>query len=162
MVSNLHSRWAVAGATFVLWALVAAGAVYWGLKLSGRTAAATAPAAARTPAPADPAAVARLLGSGPQAATAAPVASVASRFALVGVVASRGDNATALIAVDGKPAKPFRVGGAVDEGLVVQSVEARRVILAASADSSTAVTLDLPRPPAGAAQAVPNVTAAPR
>ncbi len=78
--------------------------------------------------------MARLLGSSPQAATAAPVASVASRFALVGVVASRGDNATALIAVDGKPAKPFRVGGAVDEGLVLQAVEARRVILAASAE----------------------------
>jgi general secretion pathway protein C len=160
MVSNLHSRWAVAGATFALWALVAAGAVYWGLKLSGRSAAATAPVAARTPAPADPAAVARLLGSGPQAAT--PVASVASRFALVGVVASRGDNATALIAVDGKPAKPFRVGVAVDEGLVLQAVEARRVILAASADSQTAVTLELPRPSAGAAQSAPNVTATPR
>jgi general secretion pathway protein C len=162
MVSNLQSRWAVAGSTFALWALVAAGAVYWGLKLTGRSAAATAPVAARTPAPADPAAVARLLGSGPQAATAAPVASLASRFALVGVVASRGDNATALIAVDGKPAKPFRVGGAVDEGLVLQSVETRRVILAASAGSPTAVTLDLPRPPAGAAQSAPNVTAAPR
>jgi general secretion pathway protein C len=160
MVSNLHSRWAVAGATFALWALVAAGAVYWGLKLSGRSVAATAPVAARTPAPADPAAVARLLGSGPQAAT--PVASVASRFALVGVVASRGDNATALIAVDGKPAKPYRVGAAVDEGLVLQAVEARRAILAASADSKTAVALELPRPSAGAAQSAPNVTAAPR
>jgi general secretion pathway protein C len=161
MVSNLHSRWAVAGATFALWALVAAGAVYWGLKLTGRSAATTAPVAARTPAPADPAAVARLLGSSPQAATA-PVASVASRFTLVGVVASRGDNATALIAVDGKPPKPFRVGGAVDEGLVVQAVETRRVILAASAGSSTAVTLELPRPGAAAAQSTPSVTAAPR
>jgi general secretion pathway protein C len=87
---------------------------------------------------------------------------VASRFALVGVVASRGDNATALIAVDGKPAKPIRVGGTVDEGLVLQSVEARRAILAASAGSSAGVTLELPRPPAGTAQSPPNVTAAPR
>ena len=142
MVSNLHSRWAVAGSTFVLWALVAASAVYWGLKLTGRAAAATAPVAARTPAPADPAAVARLLGSSP--ASAGPVASLSSRFALVGVVASRGDNAAALIAVDGKPAKPFRVGTEVDTGLVLQSVEGRRAILAASAGGPPAVTLELP------------------
>ena len=151
----------MAGVTFALWALVAAGAVYWGLKLTGRAAAGTAPVAGRTPAPADPAAVARLLGSSPQA-TAAPVASVASRFALVGIVASRGDNATALIVVDGKPAKPYRVGVAVDEGLVVQAVQARRVILVDSADSKTAVTLELPRPSAGAAQSTPNATATPR
>jgi general secretion pathway protein C len=142
MVSNLHSRWAVAGSTFVLWALVAASAVYWGLKLTGRAAAATAPVAARTPAPADPAAVARLLGSSP--AAAGPVASLSSRFALMGVVASRGDNAAALIAVDGKPAKPFRVGSEVDTGLVLQSVEGRRAILAASAGGPPAVTLELP------------------
>jgi general secretion pathway protein C len=144
MVSNLHSRWAVAGATFVLWALVAASVVYWGLKLTGRAAAATAPVAARTPAPADPVAVARLLGSSPAAAAVAPVASQASRFALMGVVASRGDNAAALIAVDGKPAKPFRVGATVDEGLVLQSVEARRAVLAASPGGPPAVTLELP------------------
>ena len=144
MVSNLHSRWAVAGSTFVLWALVAASAVYWGLKLAGRAAAATAPVAARTPAPADPAAVARLLGSSPVTASAAPVASLASRFSLVGVVASRGDNAAALIAVDGKPAKPFRVGTEVDGGLVLQSVEGRRAVLAAGAGGAPAVTLELP------------------
>lgn len=146
MVSNLHSRWAVAGVTFVLWALVAGSAVYWGLKLTGGTAAATAPVAARAPVPADPAAVARLLGSSPQDAVAAPVASLASRFSLVGVVASRGDNATALIVVDGKPAKPFRVGSAVDEGLVVQSVDGRRAVLGASTGGPPAVTLELPLP----------------
>jgi len=143
MVSNLHSRWAVAGATLVLWALVAAGAVYWGLKLTGRAAAATAPVAVRAPAPADPAAVARLLGSSP-AIAAAPVASLASRFNLMGIVASPNRQGTALIAVDGKPARPFRVGSAVDEGLVLQSVEGRRAVLAASAEGPPALALELP------------------
>src|SRR3954466_8561261 len=100
MVSNLHSRWAVAGASFVVWALVAGGAVYWGLKLTGRGGTLTAPVATRAPVPADPAALAAPLGSSPQAATSAPVASPASRFSLVGVVAGPGSNATALIAVD--------------------------------------------------------------
>lgn len=143
MVSNLHSRWTVAGATFVLWALVAASAVYWGLKLTSRAgSAAAAPIALRTPAPADPVAVARLLGASP--AAAAPVASLSSRFALVGVVASKSHKGAALIAVDGRPAKPFRVGAAVDQALVLQSVESRRAILAASADGPPVLTLELP------------------
>jgi len=144
MVSNSQNRLLVAGMTFILWALVAASVVYWGMKLAARPAGpAIAPLATRTPAPADPVAVARLLGASP-AATAAPAASLASRFALVGVVANRSKQGAALIAVDGKPAKPFRVGAAVDPGLVLQAVEGRRAILAASAEGPPVLTLDLP------------------
>jgi general secretion pathway protein C len=143
MVSNSHNRWAVAGTTFVLWGLVAATAVYWGMKLTAKPAGnAAAPLATRAPPPADPAAVARLLGATP--AAAAPLPSMASRFALVGVVASRSNQGAALIAVDGKPAKPFRIGAAVNEGLVLKSVESRRAVLAASADGPPVLTLDLP------------------
>ena len=143
--SNPQGRWAVRGAAFVLWALAAASAAYWGLKLVGRPA--SGPVAApslRTAAPADPAAVARLLGATAQAAVAAPVASLASRFALVGVVAGRSRGGAALIAVDGKPARPFRVGSAVDEGLLLQSVEGRRAVLAASTGGPAVLTLELP------------------
>jgi len=133
----------VAGATFALWALVAGSAVYWGLKLTARPGGpVAAPLAVRTPAAADPAAVAQLLGASP--AAAAPSPSLASRFALVGVVANRSHSGAALIAVDGKPAKPFRVGASVDENLVLQSVEGRRATLAASADGPPMLTLDLP------------------
>jgi general secretion pathway protein C len=145
MVTTLSSRWAVAGSTFALWALVAASAAYWGLKLSSAAGVATAPPAARSPAPVDPMAVARLLGSSPTVAAAAPVASLASRFALVGVVASRAHSGAALISVDGKPPKPFRVGAAVEEGLVLKSVDARSAVLAANASAPPSVTLELPR-----------------
>lgn len=145
MVSNSHNRWAVAGTTFALWALVAASGVYWSLKFTARPGAAKAQPAVRAPAPADPAAVARLLGASPTVAAAAPAApSLASRFTLVGVVADRSHKGAALIAVDGKPAKPFRVGTAIDEGLVLQSVENRQATLAASVDGPPVLTLDLP------------------
>lgn len=146
MVSNLQSKWAVAGATFALWVLVAASAVYWGLKLAARPAPGPVAApAVRTPQASDPAAVARLLGASPAATAAAPAApSLASRFNLVGVVASRSQHGAALIAVDGKPARPFRVGAAVDEGLVLQSVDARRAVLAADANGPPVLTLELP------------------
>lgn len=104
----------------------------------------TAAPALRAAAPADPAAVARLLGASPQAMAAAPVVSLASRFSLVGVVAGRSRRGAALIAVDGRPAKPFRVGSAVDEGLWLQAVEGRRAVLAASANGPGVLTLELP------------------
>jgi general secretion pathway protein C len=146
MVTNLQSRWAVAGATFILWALVAGSAVFWGLKMSARSAVVpTAPVAGCSPVAADPAAVAKLLGAGPATAGTAPAApSLASRLALVGVVASATQHGAALISIDGKPAKPFRVGSTIEEGLVLQSVQARRATLGANANGPSAVTLELP------------------
>jgi general secretion pathway protein C len=46
--------------------------------------------------------------------------------------------------VDGKPAKPFRVGTMIEEGLVLQSVAARRAVLAESATGPAVLTLELP------------------
>jgi general secretion pathway protein C len=147
MLTISRSRWPVASATFVLWALVAASAAYWGLKLAAGGPDATGLAAtALQSSAADPAAVARVLGAS-AASGAMPLApSLSSRFSLVGVVAGRSHQGAALIAVDGKPAKPFRVGSAVAEGLVLQSVEPRRAMLGASTAAPAALTLELPAP----------------
>jgi len=146
MVSNLGNRWTVAGFTFVLWSLVAACAVYWALKLIHAGPVIPVASAARTSAQVDPAAVARLLGFSPSAPSAAAAPSLASRFSLSGVVAAIGHTGegAALISVDGRPAKPFRVGAQVDEDLVLQSVEHRRASLGPSADAPPALTLELP------------------
>jgi general secretion pathway protein C len=144
MVSNSGSRWAVVAGTFVLWGLVAASAVYWGLKLSSASRSAPAAPVARTAPPPDPAVVAKLLGASPAAATATPVASLSSRFQLIGVVAGPDGGGAALIAVDGKPPKPYRVGAPVDESLVLRAVEPRRATLAPSMQAPASVTLELP------------------
>lgn len=151
MVMKTQSRWAPRGAGFVLWALVAACAAFWGLKFSARPGAPLPLATgAGGPPAADPAAVARLLGAGASSAgTAAPVASLGSRFALVGVVAGSPSNGAsrngaALISVDGKPARPYRVGAQVDDGLVLQSVAPRRAVLAADARGPAVLALDMP------------------
>ena len=49
-----------------------------------------------------------------------------------------------MIAVDGKPARPFRVGGMIEEGLVLQSASARQATLGQSRDGPVLVTLDMP------------------
>ena len=143
MVSNTQDRFVVAGLTFVVWAVVAASAVYWGFKLTRSAETAAAPTLVRAPVVNDPMAVARLLGSNPVQAAAAPAVNLASRFSLQGVVAS-GRNGAALIAVDGKPPKPFRIGASVDEGLVLKTVEPRKAVLAASVQAPDGVTLELP------------------
>jgi general secretion pathway protein C len=63
---------------------------------------------------------------------------------LVGVLADSLHGGAALISVDGKAAKPYRVGAMVDGNLVLQSVAARQAVLAAGADGSAQVTLELP------------------
>ena len=145
MVSNPGNRWAVAGATFALWGLAAASAVYWGIKLSSSGGTIPPAPPARMAPSTDPAAIARLLGSAPVAAAPAPALS--SRFSLLGLVAESDGGGAALIAVDGKPPKPFRVGAKIDEGLVLQAVEPRRAKIGGSVGSPSTLTLDLPLKP---------------
>jgi general secretion pathway protein C len=130
--------------TLVLWLLAAGSCVYWGLRMAPRAAPAAVGAPERQPFAADPAAIARLLGASPASASAPPTVSLASRFNLLGVVASHSNRGAALIAVDGKPARPYRVGSPIDEGLVLQSVQGRRAVLAASAGGAPLLTLELP------------------
>ncbi|WP_431107929.1 type II secretion system protein N [Variovorax paradoxus] len=139
------ARWHAPVATTGLWALAAGAAVFWGLRLASPAepvaAAATMPRAAVS---ADAEAVARLLGaiSGTEAAPAAPEA--ASRFVLSGVVADPFNQGAALISIDGKPPRPFRVGSRVGENYVLQSVGVRAATLGTSAQGPAAFTLQLP------------------
>jgi len=148
MATTSSHRWAPRLATLALWALAGAGTVYWGLRLSA-PAASPAPAAAAPEAVlADTQALARLLGA--QAASAAEAPAAASRFVLQGLLAgvTSGDGA-ALIAVDGKPARPYRVGASVEPGLVLQSLSRREARLGPAAEGATTLTLQMPRPKGG-------------
>jgi general secretion pathway protein C len=147
MLTPAPAPWIVRGATFALWALAAGSAAYWGLKVSASAAPVAAPVAPpRQVGPVDPVAVARMLGSTPAAAAPAPpVIALASRFQLVGVAAgARSGGGAAVIAVDGKPARPYRVGSTIEEGLVLQSVRGRQAVIA-SREGQPVLTLELPQ-----------------
>jgi len=142
--------WTVRGATFALWALAAGSAVFWGLKVgAGAPSVPVPPAAPRQVAAVDPAALARLLGGAPSLVSAPAMPSLASRFHLVGVAAGADSGGgAAVISVDGKPGRPYRVGTAIEEGVVLQSVRGRQAVLG-SADGLPLLTLELPplKPP---------------
>jgi general secretion pathway protein C len=144
MLTLSRSRLGSRAITLVVWALAAGSVAYWGLRLSsGRSLSAAAPVPAAAPA-VDPMVVARVLGATHAVAEAAPKAGPANRFVLQGVVAGAPGGGAALIAVDGKPARPYRVGSVIEEGLVLQSVAARRATLAATREGPALVTLDMP------------------
>jgi general secretion pathway protein C len=142
------------GLTFGVWAAVAASAVHWGLKLW--VVSPTLPQAV-TVADASPALrgdLSRLLGPDAPvaAAAAAPEPTADARFSLIGVLSPKPTQAAregvALIAVDGKPAKAFRIGAVVDGQNVLQSVDARGASLGPRGGASL-VALRL-TPPAAA------------
>jgi general secretion pathway protein C len=143
---------------FLVWAALAASALFWGLKLSGRSPVAPAHTVPVSGAVVPAGDLSRLFGAAPVAvADQAPTAPAGSRFQLVGVVAPRGarDPAVALIAVDGNPPRPYRVGRTVDDELVLQGVEARAASLGKPGGPAT-VRLELPPPPMAATGTLPS------
>ncbi|WHZ12694.1 MAG: hypothetical protein OJF60_003135 [Burkholderiaceae bacterium] len=142
MPSNSRRNGWLHSVTFLVWALAAASVVFWALKLvvspGARGVAAAAGFGAAAP---DPQRVAQLLGAGAPAATAA---AAGGSYALLGVVADPDGAGAALIAIDGRPAKPYRVGAPVHAGLLLQSVAPRKAVLAAAMDAPARLTLELP------------------
>ena len=135
---NTSSRAALPATTLLVWGVVAFSAVTWALRWSAsNTTPSNAVAATDALPDVDVSAAARSLG-------AAPAPTLVSRFQLQGVLAGGPDAGAALIAVDGKPAKPYRVGAVVADGLVLQSAQGRRVNLGASMDGPQTLVLELP------------------
>lgn len=142
-------RWPWAGwGAGLVWLLVAASAVQWGLRLwvQGRT----------VPPQAQTVGVAQALQGDASrlfaraaAAPSAPAASPArDRFRVLGVAAS-GEAGFAVMSVDGKPPRAYRVGTSVDAQWAVLSVS-QRVIEIGPVGGPAAVSLDLPVLPAAA------------
>lgn len=139
--------------TFLVWAVVAASAVYWGLKLTVRPLQAPPQTVLAQPSDGLRGDLSRVLGAdtpppAPVQAVQAPIAD--TRFTLVGVLSPRTATArregVALIALDGKPAKAYKVGALVEGDKVLQSVGARNVTLGPKGGPAV-VALSLPALP---------------
>lgn len=130
--------------TLVLAALVALSVSFWVLKMMQGASTTAAPATLAAATPSDPKALARALGGGISPTTQAAPALSASNLILQGVIAHGTQRGVALIAVNGKPAKPFPVGAAVDGDWVLQSLSARSATLKNAAGTAGERVLELP------------------
>ena len=142
------ARWPSVTATVVLWAAAAASIVFWGLRMATPADGVRPPAVSTVAAlNVDSAAVARVLGAQPAVERVVAAPDAASRFHLLGVVADDTGRGAALIAVDGKPPRPYRVGATLAEGYVLQSLDARAVNIGGDRRGSAVFSLKLPVQP---------------
>ncbi len=151
--------------TLVVWLLVVLCGVYWAMKfVTGKPV--NAAFAATTPAVVlDTQAIAKLLGAHDSAAEQPVTSATSSNYALFGLAMEKSGRGFALIATDGQPAKPYRVGSNVSEEWVLKSISRTDVILAASMDAANGMKLDLPehlpatasmRPPVAGRRQIPS------
>lgn len=155
----MSARWWTSG----VWALAAGSGLYWGLQVFVKPQAAPAYTQTAATTPALRGDLRRLLGNdppppSPEAALPEPAAD--ERFQLIGVVSPPSRQAAregvALIAVDGRPAKAFRVGAVVEGDTVLQTVAARGVTLGPR-NGPALVALNLPPPVDAATGTLPDM-----
>ncbi len=142
-------------ATATAWLLVGLCVAFWFTRILGAgaafgtTQAATVGGSDATPAAPDTAQLIFGFGGVMSAVRSESPVAAPSNYTLLGVVRQgRGDSSrsVALIAANGGAAKPFRVGAAVADGLVLKSVAQRSAELAPSMQAPATQTLELPRP----------------
>jgi general secretion pathway protein C len=142
----MSSRWT----GFFIWALVAASTAFWGIKIF----------AATRPVPPGAQAPQAIAANGPMerlfgavivpVAAAAPVHPESERFQLVGVIAPPSGVAPgglAIVAVDGQPARTWRVGATLDGNTSLLAVSKRGAEFGPRG-GPTAFSLQLPEPAA--------------
>jgi len=145
----------------LIWGAVALSAAYWGLRWFGKSLTVPPGTASATMDNSLKGDMGKLL-SGPAKpvdSVAAPTqqAALAGRLQLLGVVAPRNEGShtgVALLVLDGKPARAYRLGQAVDGELVVQTISQRQVQIGTQGGPA-AVSLDLPLMPAAATGSLP-------
>lgn len=151
-VTSHGTTWLPALVTTFVWAALGLSALAWGLAVwpkDGKPlAASVAVAQAASEAVVQAADIAKVLGnsSAPAVASQANTPPV-QRMSLLGVALVAKGNAIALISVEGQAPKPFYVGAAVSEGLVLQAVTPTQARLGAALKSPTLSTLELPKRP---------------
>jgi general secretion pathway protein C len=138
------NSWTLRLFTLLVWLLVGLCTAYWAFKfVTTKTVEATA-ALATPSVVVDSKAVAKLLGATDNVAKQSITTAASTKFVLFGLAATAGGKGVALIALDGKPARPYRVGSVVADDLVLKSISKTGVILAASLSATDGVTLELP------------------
>jgi len=147
-----RTPWKLRLATCALWTLAGASATYWGLRLSAlphERANTTATALPTEPLTIDAKSLARLLGGSQNTAVASPTTAPpapSNRLVLQGILAgTQSSSGAALIAINGQPAKPYRIGAEITPGLVLQSLERKQARLGTTVQGKAVLVLDIGR-----------------
>ena len=138
------NSWTLRLFTLLVWLLVGLCAAYWAFKFVTTKPVEATAALATTTAVVDSKAIAKLLGATDNVAKQPTTTAASTKFVLFGLAATAGGKGVALIALDGKPARPYRVGSLVADDLMLKSISKTGVVLAASLTAADGVSLELP------------------
>ena len=160
-IANAHSvtkTWTLRLFTFFVWAAVGLCAAYWAYKFVTTQAVAATAAVAAPAVVVDTKAVAKLLGATDNVAAKPAITAPNVKLTLFGLATTRNGNGYALIAIEDKPAKPYRVGAQVTDDLVLKSISKVDAVLASSNSAPDGPKLELPvrKPATFVASSTPN------
>jgi general secretion pathway protein C len=127
----------------LVWGAVGLSLAYWGLALWGAVSEQAVPVMPERSESPDSQQVARALGAGASQATTASVPSPA-RHALIGLATDAAGRGVALIRTDDSPARSYRVGATLPDGMVLLALGPREAGLGTSAEGPVSVRLELP------------------
>jgi general secretion pathway protein C len=143
--------WMIRLTTLSLWGIAAGSAAFWSLQQVG-THAGSPPKVLDTTSselslqpPTQQVALALGAKEANGATDEGTLAAAQARFQLVGVLAQAAwghKQGVALLSVDGKPAKPYRIGVAIEDGFEVTALTPRTVSIGSK--GTAAFTLELP------------------
>ncbi|MEO8857084.1 MAG: type II secretion system protein N [Burkholderiaceae bacterium] len=146
----MGGKWLLRITTLAVWALAALSVTWWSLKFAGPgSTALNVPTVAALAPGSDPSDLARVFGpsivNAPTAVADAPAVAPdpGVRMALMGVVANRAKTGVALISVDGKPARPYRVGSQIEDSYRLKSVATRSAVIEPWSPPGPEFTLEL-------------------
>lgn len=138
------NTWTLRLFTFAVWVAVGLCAAYWAFKFVTTTPVEATAATLKPAVVVDTKAIAKLLGATDGVAMQAANISARVKLSLFGLATSPGGQGIALIAIEDKPAKPYRVGAKVTDDLVLKSISKVNAVLAASATAPDGPKLELP------------------
>lgn len=143
IVSKSTHFWPSAWAA-LLGCTAAASVLFWVLNFPSGMAVQGLPLVQSTSPAAGPTSVHMAKALGVQAALPDVSIAQSSRFVLWGLVAGASGQGSALIAVDGQPPRPYRVGQTVTDGVVLQGLAPKQAQLGANAQGAALFSLSLP------------------
>lgn len=137
------NNWLVRLVTFAIWMFVLLCVVYWGFKFTKFKPISAIPAGIVPVKVVETQAVAQLLGSSGCIGNKPISTAINANFVLHGIANTNSGGGIALIAVDGKPAKPHGVGSQITELWKLKSLSRTGVTLVSSKSSAEEMSLTL-------------------
>jgi general secretion pathway protein C len=143
--------WTTRISTFAIWLLVGFSLIFWflrGINAQSVPNNSNAPVLIQNTA-FNPENILKALGSsGLTEANGEATSSdaLAGRVKLMGVLSFTNGTGAALLSIDSESADPYKIGEEVLDGWNLQSIEARRVVLASKANPDQTTTIELPEP----------------